>query len=102
MDPTIEQMELVRVGAEYSNLRESPGYKRLIAALADQTNRLLHDLQNSKELSPMATARLVDRWRAHENVYQWIQQEIESRIEAAKSMVKELDGQGIANNFTFM
>jgi hypothetical protein len=87
MNLTEEEHEVVRKASEYESLKNQPGYRNLINCLADHCTRMLGELEMSEDLDPVHTARIVDRWKASERLFQSIQVEIQSSIDNANNII---------------
>lgn len=84
---TEDEHEVVRQGTDYESLKQQPGYRRLINFLADYCNKILGEVEQSDSLDPIHTARLVDRWKASERLFQEFQTEIETSIANSKEIL---------------
>ncbi len=92
---TREEIDVVEAGRRYAALKSAPGWKSLVAWCVLYCNRQLDNLLDGKELDPVHTSRLVDRWRASEEFYQSLVAEVDSAIRAGAEKEEELHKLGM-------
>jgi hypothetical protein len=94
-EPTQEELDLIQAGQDYRELKRMAGWRSIVKHLVAYCNDHEERLRRGRELEDRASLRLLDTWRAREDMYAEIITEVDGTIAQLEAKEKELRELGI-------